>query len=108
MLILLSGLEEGVIAAFELGFEFGPCATESGGDGTAFCDVVDTFVVKDGFEFATELCAEERFIEEVEPERGVLEFLANLPEAFLAVDEAIDDGAEGVFKIEERCGWVGH
>jgi hypothetical protein len=71
-------------------------------------DVVDTFVMKDGFEGAAEFGADKGFIEEVELERGVLEFLANLPQASLAVDEAIDDGAEGVFEMEEGCRRVGH
>jgi hypothetical protein len=94
VLFLLRGLHQRPIAATEFGFDLGPNAIEFAGDGFALSDITDALVVKDGFEVAAKFGANQRFIEEVELESGVLEFLADLPQACLAVDEAIDDGAE--------------
>jgi hypothetical protein len=105
-LLLLGSLKQGLIPASEFGFELAPYAIQGSSDGFPLCDIVDTLVVKDGFELAAKLCTNERFVEEIELDVGVLKFLADSSQACLAVDEAIDDGTKRVLKIGDSCGWV--
>jgi hypothetical protein len=58
---------------------------------------VDTFIVKDGLEFAAKLSADQRLIEEVKLHGGVCQFVTDLPQSLLAIHEAINYGADGGF-----------
>ena len=94
---LLGGLEEGVVAAAELGLEVSPDAMEGAGGGAGLLDVVDAVLVEDLFEIAAEAGAFEGLGEEVALQGFVLEVLADVGEALLAVEEGADERVEGEF-----------
>jgi hypothetical protein len=89
---LLGGGEEGVVVGTEeLGFEVAPGAVESAGGGAFLVDVVDAVAVEFVFEFSAEVGAFERLGEEVAFEGFVLEVVADVGKALLAVFEDVDD-----------------
>jgi hypothetical protein len=108
VLALLRGFEEGVIAAAQAVFQAGPGAMDGSAGCATFLDVVDAFQMEDGFEFAAELGAFEGLGEKVALVGFVFEFVADLLEAFLAVDQALDYIAEGLFYFFQCGGCVGH
>ena len=105
VLALLGRLQQAVIAAAELVLEFTPAAMKGATDASLLLDVVDTFLVENGFEVAAETGAGQGFFEKATFQGWIFEFIADFLKTFLTVDEAFDDGAEGIFNFHEsfRC-----
>ncbi len=94
VLAIFGGLEEAVIAAAELGFEVAPGAVECAGDGTGLLDVGHAGAVEFIFQLGTEVSALEALGEEEALEGDVLEVVADIGKAFLAVFEGLDEVEE--------------
>ena len=104
----LGGGEKGVVSSSELAFQGGPDTKRCAFGGAAFLDVVNTFLVEDGFKFAAELSALEGFGEEVALKSFVFELFADFLKAFLPIDKIFDDSTKGVFNVLKCFGGSGH
>ena len=91
---LLRGLEEAVVAGAELGFEVAPGAVDGAGYGAGFLDVGHAGAVEFVLELGAEVGALEAFGEEEALEGDVLEVVADIGKAFLAVLEGLDEVEE--------------
>ena len=96
ILTLFGGPEETVVAAAEFGFKVAPGAVDGAGDGAGLLDVGHAGAVKLVLEFGAEVGALEALGEEVALEGDVLEVVADIGKAFLAV-------LEGLYEVEENC-----
>lgn len=91
---LFGSLEEGVVAAAELGFQVSPDAVEGAGGRPGLFDVVYTVLMENLLQVAAEAGALERFGEEVTFESVVFQMFADVGKAFLAVEKGADEGVE--------------
>jgi Fe-S cluster biosynthesis and repair protein YggX len=98
---LLGCGEEGVVAAAEFGFELAPGAVDLSGDHAALVDVFDTEAVELVFEFAGEVGAHLRFLEEEGAGLRIFEVLFKVHEALVAVAQDVDELAECCFYFFE-------
>ena len=88
---LLGGDEKLVIATDDLGLDVAPDAVEGAGGSAGLLYVMHAGVMELAFEVGAEAGAVEAFGEEVPLELRVMEMLADVGEALLAVLEAVDD-----------------
>ena len=91
---LLGGLEEAVITGAELGFEVAPGAVDRSGDGAGLLDVRHAGAVELVLELGAEVGALEAFGEEEAFEVDVLEMVADIGKALLAVLQSLDEVEE--------------
>ena len=94
VLALFRGLEEAVIVGTELGFEVAPGAVDGAGHGAGLLYVGHAGAVEFVLELSAEVGALEAFGEEVALEGDVLEVVADIGKAFLAVLESLDEVEE--------------
>lgn len=105
---LLCCLEKGMIAAAELCLEIAPDAVDGAGGASRFLDVVLALAVELVLEFGPEVGALEGFGEEEAFEGLILEVLADVGEAPLAVLQGIDEGVEHTLDFVLLGGIGGH
>jgi hypothetical protein len=92
---LFRRLEKSVVTASEFGFQVSPDTMQGASGGAGFLDVVYAVLMENLFEIAAEAGTLERFGEEVSLQRVVLQVLADICEAFLAIEEGTDERIKG-------------
>ena len=90
ILTLFGSLKQSVVSATQFGFHVSPGALKSPYSRARFFYVMDAVLVKDLFKVATEACPLQRFGQEVTFQRLVLEVLANVSKALLAIKKSAD------------------
>ena len=99
VLTLFGGLEKTMITGAEFGFEVAPGAVDGAGDGAGFLDVGHAGAMEFVFELGAEVGAFEALGEEETLERDVLQVVADIGKAFLAVLEGLDEVEENTLHL---------
>ncbi len=100
---LLRGFEKGVVAATQLRFQVSPDAMDGAGGGSGLLDVVLAEAMQFVFELCSEVGALQAFSEEVSLELIVLQVLADIGEALLAVLQGVDQRGENTLGLMQLC-----
>jgi hypothetical protein len=83
-----------MVAATEFGLEVSPDALEGANGCAGLLDVVNAVLVEDLLEVATEAGSFQRLREKVALKGFVFQMVADVGEAFLAVEKGADEGVE--------------
>src|ERR1700721_2590663 len=99
-----------MIAASEVRLEVAPRAVNRAAHGALFLHIMDAFLMQYRFQFSAELGTLQRLGREIFPEGFVLEVLADLLEALLPINGALDPIAERFFYyfVSQLVGFGSH